>query len=469
MSRLVERTGLFTTTQLYEPSHADILPPAPMLTEFAPIFPEEGPVTGYGRSVLKDHMTLEKRMVALEEITDKVAAYCKMLSTELPRKLKSKIAKQTQEIVEQKVLRQQEEILARITVLEQRFDGFAEKFNRLLARVSKSRSNSPEYQSTSVADPPNTFITPKPRRINTPQSHARPDVTPSVNRGKHESLSANAIASRAGPRCEISCAEMHELHNLGNEVNDIEAFTSTIDVDKDGSSVQQRENSVSSAESMPITSSLVSMPPTVPSVGASATTSNKRPGSSNRTYKAYPRPSTVAGYGATTTTAVGSGSGSFIQPHSYRSRANFSATSISSTALEQNLLMHIGNQPLANKPTSSRTFPTVEAARTFEVIPGMSDDESSASSALVPPCISQSDDAFTYLGSSLRTSYVRDTSPILTGKGTRSSTQAWLTNTSPTGTRSSSTEGQRIIKGKIPSRPSELPLARQSGLPSGKT
>lgn len=466
MSQLVERTGLFTTTQLYEPSHADVLPPAPMLTEFAPILPEEGPITGYGRSVLKDHLTLERRMLALEEITDKVAAYCKMLSTELPRKLKSKIAKQTQEIVEQKVLRQQEEMLARITVLEQRFDSVAGNLEKLLAHVSKSKNDSPEYQSAPITDQSNAFMTPRPRRNNTPQSHARPDNTPSVNRGKREPLSTIATASRSGQRCEISLAEMNELHSLGNEVNDIEAFTSTIDVDKDGSSVQQRENNMNSAELMPITSSLVSMPPAVPPVTAAA---GKRPSSGNRTYKAYPRPSTVASYGASTTlTTSGLGSGTLTQPYSYRSRANFSATSVSSTAPEQSLLMHIGNQSITDKPVSSRIFPTVEAARTFEMIPGMSDDESSASSALVPPCVSQSDDPFTYLGSSLRTAYVRDTSPILTGKGTRSSTQAWLTSTSPTGTRAPSTEGQRIIKSRTSSRPSELPLARQAGLPSGK-
>lgn len=453
MSQLVERTGLFTTTQLYEPSHSDVLPPAPMLTEFAPILPEEGPVSGYGKSILKDHLTLERRMLALEEITDKVAAYCKMLSTELPRKLKSKIAKQTQEIIEQRVLRQQEEMLARITVLEQRFDNFAEKFNRLLARISKSRSNSPEYQSTSTTDPAATFVTPKSRRVNTPQSHVRPDVTPSVNHGRREAHSANSIASRSGPRGEISCAEMHELQNLGNEVNDIEAFTSTIDVDKDGGSTQQREKSVRSAD--PVTSSLTSIPPAVPA-------SSKRPGSANRTYKAYPRPSTVTGYGSGSVTTQGS----LAQPYSYRARASISA--MSSTAPEQSLLMHIGNQSLADKPSVSRTFPTVEAARTFEMIPGMSDDESSASSALVPPCVSQSDDAFSYLGSSIRTAYIRDTSPILTGKGTRSSTQTWLTSTSPTGTRAPSTEGQRIIKGRPSTRPSELPLARPSGLPPGK-
>ena len=430
MSQLVERTGLFTTTQLYEPSHSDVLPPAPMLTEFAPILPEEGPVSGYGKSILKDHLTLERRMLALEEITDKVAAYCKMLSTELPRKLKSKIAKQTQEIIEQKVLRQQEEMLARITVLEQRFDNFAEKFNRLLARISKSRSNSPEYQSTSTTDPAATFVTPKSRRVNTPQSHVRPDVTPSVNHSRHEAHSANSIASRSGPRGEISCAEMHELQNLGNEVK-----------------------SVRSAD--PVTTSLTSIPPAAPA-------SSKRPGSANRTYKAYPRPSTVTGYGSGSVTTQGS----LAQPYSYRARASISA--VSSAAPEQSLLMHIGNQSLADKPSVSRTFPTVEAARTFEMIPGMSDDESSASSALVPPCVSQSDDTFSYLGSSIRTAYIRDTSPILTGKGTRSSTQTWLTSTSPTGTRAPSTEGQRIIKGRPSTRPSELPLARPSGLPPGK-
>lgn len=462
MSQLVERTGLFTTTQLYEPSHSDVLPPAPMLTEFAPILPEEGPVSGYGKSVLKDHLTLERRMLALEEITDKVAAYCKMLSTELPRKLKSKIAKQTQEIVEQKVLRQQEEMLARITVLEQRFDSFAEKFNRLLARISKSRSNSPEYQSASGAEPSNAYITPKARKINTPQSHIRPDVTPSVKHGRRESLSANSMAVRSGPRCELSCTEIHELQNLGNEVNDIEAFTSTIDVDKDSGSMQtqQREKSISSAE--PVTSSLAPVPPAVPS-GTS-----KRPGSASHIYKAYPRPSTVAGYGSGQLTAQGS----LPQPYSYRSRANLSAASTFASASviapEQNLLMHVGSHALTDKPSVSRTFPTVEAARTFEVIPGMSDDESSASSALVPSCISQSDDAFACLGASLRTAYVRDASPILAGKGTRSSTQAWLTSTSPTGTRAPSTEGQRIIKGRSSGRPADLPLARPSGLPPTK-
>lgn len=340
MDRSVERTGVFGTLQLYEPPDTGTLPPTPMLTEFLPPIPEPVDLVGHGDALLSEHLTLENRMCKLEEITARVAAYCKMLSLELPKKIRSRIEKQTQAILETDVLPRVIDIEARVNTLEQRFDTLAGKFNRLLAKV-KSRSTSPALPIANTSPHKESYF---PAHGGELGHMVTPYETPTLKRKRPDS-EKHISATPA--------AEVHELQQAGSVAESVAAAMSLLDVEEVDALPSPRKDK-SEGESELIAPFL---PP--------AHTRLESPAAGKMRRHSAPGVSKASGVPTLVNIARVEKRGTSGVAQSVSSRSNLNSQFDSEAA----------TPPLMSSVSATRRPPVLETARAFELIPGMFEDE----------------------------------------------------------------------------------------------